>query len=189
MSTHSHSHHQHTGHPHQHSAHSPQPPIGPIAPPAAGPAERIGPWTFEEYVEECRKFHSYPAPGLIIGGIMVQAARIRLPQGLLFDAVAETSSCLPDAVQLLTPCTAGNGWLRVVDLSRYAVTLYNKYTGEGVRVLLDAGKLDPWPELKGWILKLKTKQEQDSDRLREEIRLAGESVFSIEAVQVEPAYA
>lgn len=189
MSTHPHGHGHHHGQAHQpHSANAPQPPIGPVAPPRVGSADRIGPWTFEEYVEECRKFHSYPAPGLIIGGIMVQAARTRLPEGILFDAVAETSSCLPDAVQLLTPCTAGNGWLRVVDLSRYAVTLYNKYTGEGVRAALDAAKLEAWPEMKGWFLKLKTKQEQDSDRLREEMRLAGESVLAIEAVQVEAPY-
>jgi len=148
----------------------------------------IGPWSFEDYVEECRKFHSYPAPGLILGGIMVQACKRRIPEGVLFEALAETSSCLPDAVQLLTPCTAGNGWLRVVDLGRYAVTLYNKYTGEGVRASVDPEKLDAWPELKGWLMKLKTKKEQDSDRLREEMRLAGESILSVAEAQVEPAY-
>ncbi|EPR44518.1 formylmethanofuran dehydrogenase subunit E region [Desulfovibrio sp. X2] len=155
---------------------------------AACAVATIGPWTFDEYIEECRKFHSYPAPGLILGGIMVQAARRRLPEGVLFDAVAETSSCLPDAVQLLTPCTAGNGWLRVVDLGRYAVSLYNKYNGEGVRVSLNAEALDAWPEIKGWFFKLKTKKEQDSDRLREEMRLAGESILSVAEVQLKPAH-
>jgi hypothetical protein len=38
----------------------------------------------------------------------------------------------PDAVQILTPCTVGNGWMRILNLGRYAVTLNDKFTGEGV---------------------------------------------------------
>ncbi|WP_081859170.1 FmdE family protein [Desulfohalovibrio reitneri] len=148
----------------------------------------IGPHTFAEFIEEARRFHGYPAPGLIIGGIMVQAARRRLPEGVLFDAISEASSCLPDAVQILTPCTAGNGWLRVIDLGRYALTLFNKHTGEGVRVALDPEKLQDWPEFRDWFFKAKSKPEQDVDRLREEMRLAGESVLRIEPAQVKPEH-
>ena len=103
----------------------------------------IGSRTHEEFMEEARAFHGYPAPGLIIGGYMVELAKRHMPEGVLYDAVSETAHCLPDAVQLLTPCTFGNGWLRVLPFGIYAVTLYDKATGEGVRVELDNDKLEP----------------------------------------------
>ena len=89
----------------------------------------IGSRTHEEFMEEARAFHGYPAPGLIIGGYMVELAKRHMPEGVLYDAVSETAHCLPDAVQLLTPCTFGNGWLRVLPFGIYAVTLYDKATG------------------------------------------------------------
>lgn len=146
--------------------------------------ERLGRYGWDEFLERVRSFHSYPAPGVLIGGIMVDMAMQRIPKGVLFNAICETPSCLPDAVQLLTPCTVGNGWLRVVNLGRYAVSLYNKHQGDGVRVYLDPAKLNGWEEIRAWYLKLKTKQEQDSDRLRDEIRRAGRDVCSLHPVQV-----
>ena len=107
-------------------------------------------------------FHGYPAPGVLIGGYMVAAAQQRLPAGTLYDAVCETRSCLPDAIQLLTPCSVGNGWLRVLHFGRYALSLYDKYTGEGWRIFMDPEKLEAWPEIKTWFFKLKPKKEQDS---------------------------
>jgi formylmethanofuran dehydrogenase subunit E len=59
-----------------------------------------------------KSFHGYVAPGVVLGGVMVDLARRQLPPEVLFDAVCETRHCLPDAVQLLTPCTLGNGWLK-----------------------------------------------------------------------------
>ena len=96
---------------------------------------------------------------------MVELARRQLPAGTLFDAVAETAKCLPDAVQILTPCTLGNGWMRVLNLGRYALSLYDKYTGEGVRVWVDLDRLAPYEEIRGWFLKLKKKADQDTERL------------------------
>lgn len=51
-------------------------------------------------MEVARKFHGYPAPGLIIGAYMVELAKSHMPGGVLYDAVSETSYCLPDAIQL-----------------------------------------------------------------------------------------
>ena len=144
----------------------------------------IGSWTHDEFVEEVRKFHCHVAPGVIIGGYMVEMARRALPQGILFDAVAETVQCLPDAVQLLTPCTVGNGWLRVYHFGIYALTLYDKTNGEGVRVRLDAGNLDRWPNVRAWFFKEKPKREQDSDALHREIREAGFALLQAAPVRI-----
>ncbi len=144
----------------------------------------IGSWTHDEFMEQARIFHGYPAPGLIIAGYMVEMARKALPEGILFDAISETGQCLPDAVQLLTPCTVGNGWLRIHNFGLYALSLFNKHTGEGVRVHLDVDKLGPYPEIKSWFLKEKTKAEQDTEKLQAEIKAAGTNILTLRQVNV-----
>lgn len=97
----------------------------------------IGNHTFEEFKTMAERFHGYAAPGLLLGGYMVALAQRHLPEGTLFEAISETRKCLPDAVQLLSLCSMGNNWVKVRDMGRYAVTLYDKYTGRGVRVSVD----------------------------------------------------
>ncbi len=149
-------------------------------------ARPVGQYDFHEFRELVRWFHSYPAPGVLIGGYMVERARCGLPEGTLFEAVVETPKCLPDAVQLLTPCSTGNGWMRIVYLGRYALSLYDKYTGQGRRVAVDPDKLEEWPEIAAWLFKRKSKQEQDSDLLFDQIARAGDAYMKEESVQVDP---
>ncbi|MBU1611004.1 MAG: trehalose-binding protein [Proteobacteria bacterium] len=144
----------------------------------------IGPHTFSEFKEIARQFHGYPAPGLLIGGYMVEMAKARIPEGTLFEAVVETGKCLPDAVQLLTLCSLGNGWMKIANLGRYALSLYDKHTGDGFRVWIDSNKLHAWPEIEAWFLKKKAKQDQDTERLFAEIEAAGEAICSLAPVQV-----
>ena len=148
----------------------------------------IGPYSFDEYVHLVKSFHGHAAPGMIIGGIMVDIALNNKPAGELFDALCETANCLPDAVQLLTPCTMGNGWLRIVNLGRFSVTLYEKNGGEGVRVYLDSSTLDAWPAIKEWFFKLKPKKEQDSQALFEQIKDAGAKLCKVRSVHVHPRF-
>ena len=42
----------------------------------------IGSWTHDEFVEEVRKFHCHVAPGVIIGGYMVEMARRALQKSI-----------------------------------------------------------------------------------------------------------
>jgi len=144
----------------------------------------IGELSFEQYRSRVEAFHGYAAPGLLLGGYMVEMAKRGLPRGVLYDAVSETKSCLPDAVQLLTPCTVGNGWLKIMNLGRYALTLYDKHLGDGVRVWMDPDKLEAWPAIKDWFFILIEKSRQDSERLIEEIRTAGDSVLSCGPVRM-----
>ncbi len=141
--------------------------------------------TYDEYIEMIKAFHGHVAPGVVLGGFMVDLAYRNLPQGEYFDAISETRSCLPDAIQLLTPCTVGNGWLRIIDLGRFAMSLFEKYTGNGVRVYVDSQKLGDWPELKTFLFKLKPKKEQDSEVLMGEINLAHTSIFGVQKVMVD----
>jgi len=145
----------------------------------------IGSYTFQEFKDKAAEFHGYPAPGLLIGGYMVEMAKAALPPNILFEAVVESKKCLPDAVQLLTLCSIGNGWMKIINLGRYAVSLFDKYTGEGVRVSVDLDKLKDWPEIQGWFLKLVPKKDQDTEKLFHEIETAGDTILRLERVTVQ----
>jgi formylmethanofuran dehydrogenase subunit E len=119
---------------------------------------------------------------------MVSMAMDNIPKGVLYNVICETPSCLPDSVQLLTPCTTGNGRLKIINLGRYAVCLYDKENGNGIRVFIDTEKLEPWDEIKTWLLKLKIKKEQDSEKLLAQVYEAGNSIYSCYRVQIQPKY-
>jgi formylmethanofuran dehydrogenase subunit E len=118
---------------------------------------------------------------------MVDAAVKEMTRYEFFDALCESDSCLPDAIQILTPCTVGNGWLKIVNTGRFAITLYDKKSGDGIRVSVDAAKLDRYPEIKNWFMRLLPKKEQDNDALIREILAAGQEIISIKPVTVSPA--
>ncbi len=144
------------------------------------------PYSYNEFLEQITLFHGYPAPGLVIGGKMVEMARQSIPDGCLFDAVVETCNCLADAVQMLTPCTAGNGWLKMMDLGRFALALYDKKTGTGTRVFLHPQKMGAWPIIDSWFFKRKPKAEQDSTMLLDEIRQAGDRILGVQTIRMRP---
>ena len=142
----------------------------------------------EDYLYRVKSFHGHLAPGVVIGGYMVHLANTQMPEGILFDAISETPACVPDAIQLLTPCTVGNGWLKIINLGRFALSLYDKYHGNGVRVFLDTGKLENWPEIKDWFLKLKSRAEQRQEDILSQIREAGSEICSVRPVQIKTEF-
>lgn len=87
---------------------------------------------------------------------------------------------------MLTPCTVGNGWLRIFNFGIYALSLYDKFTGQGVRVRLDVDKLERWPHTRIWLLKEKPKSEQEPDLLRAEMAASAADMLSISKVQIRP---
>jgi len=144
--------------------------------------QNVGQHTFEEFIEMASLFHNYAAPGLLIGGYMVAEAQRYMPEGTLYEAISETSWCLPDAIQMMTPCTVGNGWMRVMNFGLYAMSLYDKFTREGVRVWLDLEKISHDSEIRTWFLKTKAKPDQDSELLRHQIGVAGADILSVEKI-------
>jgi formylmethanofuran dehydrogenase subunit E len=146
--------------------------------------ERV--FEFERFLHQVQSFHGYAAPGVILGGFMVNLAKSGMPPGVLFDAICETTTCLPDAIQILTPCTIGNGWLKILDFSRYALTLYDKKTGDGLRVYLVPERIYEQPEIRDWFFKLKPKAEQNMKLLMTQIEAAGPTLCGIHLVRVQP---
>jgi len=145
-------------------------------------------YSFNELLERIQSFHGHVAPGVIMGAIMVDMALKQLPSNILYDATCETFNCLPDAIQLLTPCTIGNGWLRVYDFGRFALSLYDKFQGNGVRIHVDTKKISQWPEINSWFYKQKPKKDQDSKKLFEEIRDADQDLYQATPIQMHPKH-
>lgn len=144
--------------------------------------------TVEQYREKVIAFHGHEAPGLLIGGFMVDLAMSNLPEGEFFDCICETPVCLPDAVQILTPCTIGNGWLRIADAGKFAITFYDKTSGAGTRVFLDIEKLKKYDEIYSWFMKLKTKKEQDKELLLSQIIDAGDNILSMKKIRISASF-
>jgi formylmethanofuran dehydrogenase subunit E len=140
----------------------------------------------EKYLNAVQSFHGYTAPGVIIGGFMVNLAKAHLSEVILFNAICETPVCLPDAIQLLTSCTIGNNRLKIFNFGRFALSLYDKNQGNGFRVFLDPKKIDEWSEIKHWFFKLNPKPEQNMDLLLAQIKEAGETLCGIQSIKVRP---
>ena len=138
----------------------------------------------ETFFEEVRNFHGSLAPGVVLGGFMVDWVLEAMETSEILDAVVETRKCLPDAVQLLTKCSIGNGWLKILDWGKLAVTLYDPEDLSGARVYLDAKKLDQLPLVKAWAMKETSKKENPLEALIAEMVSAGRNMLTLRRVVI-----
>ena len=140
--------------------------------------------SYIDFLSTIQRFHGWIAPGVVIGGLMVDLAQEHIGPDVEADAIVETIRCLPDAVQLFTPCTYGNGWMKVVDWDKFALTLYNKKTLGGIRVWLDIEKSRRFPDIYNWYMRLAPKSDLPLDVLLKSIEEAGRQVLSSAPVRV-----
>ena len=104
-----------------------------------------------EWYEKAADFHKKLAPGLLIAAAMIDSCSSRL--GAVKDrlnAVCESVSCLADVIMLMTGCTIGNRYLTIHgDIGRFALTLFDRADGRGVRAFIDIDRISPdeTPEL------------------------------------------
>ena len=138
--------------------------------------------TVKNFVRELIGFHGFASPGLVLGGFLVDWARELVGTEVEFDAIVETTHCLPDVVQLFTPCTIGNGWMKVLDWDKFALSLYDRRKLTGYRVWLDLDKLRSFPDLYNWYMRLVPKIDLPLDVLHEAILSAGRSPLSACAI-------
>jgi formylmethanofuran dehydrogenase subunit E len=143
-------------------------------------------------LDEClriiEKFHGWQAPGLVLGLFMVDWAIELVGDDVEADAIVETRHCLPDAIQLFTPCTVGNGWMKILDWDKFALSLYDRRTKHGFRVWVDLEKMQPYPELYKWYMRLIPKKELPLDVLLKIILEAGRHVLSSQAITMTQYY-
>lgn len=105
---------------------------------------------FDQFVLDMEVFHGGRAPGIVVGGLMLEAALAEVKETPDLAIVVETYNCLPDAAQVLTHCTIGNGGLTVHDWGKFALSAYNRRTLEGVRTYLVMEAVARWPLIDHW---------------------------------------
>jgi len=144
----------------------------------------------QEQVRQLSSFHTYAAPGILIGVFMVDYALELLgvgPDQKLYG-VCETPKCLPDALQVMARCTTGNNRLRVVPIGKFAITLNgssDKEMADAVRVYLDLEKVKNYPTLNLWYFNSPAFDKRTmGDKLRDDIFRAGRDVLSFEKVRI-----
>lgn len=131
-----------------------------------------------DYLIHMEEFHGYRSPGLLLGGMMVDAALRELGPTPYLNVVTETVVCLPDAVQLLTPCTIGNGFLQVLDWGKFALTSYDRLALSGVRIWLDLDAMSSYPLIRQWFDRSTSRTQKPLfEELASEILVASESLF------------
>ena len=99
--------------------------------------ENLAGMDLDEFLRRAEELHGHLSPGVVAGGFMLDKALKSYEPGEFLNAVVETVVCLPDAVQILTQCTLGNGFMQVLDWGKFAITLYDRQKLDGVRVWLD----------------------------------------------------
>lgn len=99
---------------------------------------------FNNITEKIYTFHTKRAPGIPIGVAMIDLALDKLgPIKDKINAVSETQACLSDVLQIMVGCTIGNRYLRIYKkLGKYALTLFDREDGRGIRVWVDVDKID-----------------------------------------------
>ena len=141
-------------------------------------------FTYDEYIERAKAFHGSAAPGILLGGYIVEYAKMNLDGVENFNVICESAHCLPDSVQLLTPCTTGNGRMKIADYGRFAVVFYDQQSGEGVRVYIDYEKLSQWQVVKEWFMRITTKQQQSLAELLKNISDAGDQILGCQKIKM-----
>ena len=126
--------------------------------------------SYDDYLIRMEEFHGYRSPGMLLGGFMIDHALSKLGKTPYLNVVVETVVCLPDSVQLLTPCTFGNGFMQVLDWGKFALTLYDRISLRGIRARLNHEKLTAYPEIRTWFERTGRKREKPPfDRLAQEM--------------------
>ena len=144
----------------------------------------------QEEIQRLAEFHTYPAPGVLIGAFMVDYCMdlLGVTKKQKLYGVCETPKCLPDALQVLAHITIGNNRLKIVPIGKFAITMNTTSedtTAEAVRVYVDLEKLKKYPTVDIWYANSPAFDKKTmKGKLFDEIFSAGRSILSFERVRI-----
>ncbi|BBO87104.1 FmdE family protein [Desulfosarcina ovata] len=140
---------------------------------------------FEQFVFDMEDFHGARAPGIIVGALMLDTVIAMVPESPELVVAVETYTCLPDAVQVLTSCTTGNGRMKVYDWGKFALTAYNREKMSGVRTWVVADAVPKWPLINDWFNPAqRTGEAPEFEDLVEEFFAAREDLIGVQRVRI-----
>lgn len=140
---------------------------------------------YEDFIIQMEEFHSYRSPGMLVGGLMLDRALAQLGPVQYLNVVSETVVCLPDAIQLLTPCTIGNGFLQLLDWGMFALTVYDRFALSGVRAGLAHDRIHRFGLIHQWFNRSTRQREKPAfEDLAPEILRARQELIVIKPVRL-----
>lgn len=143
---------------------------------------------YSDFIIRMEEFHGYQSPGILLGGLMLDAALKDLETTPYLNVVTETVVCLPDAVQLLTPCTIGNGFLQIFDWGKFALTPYDRTTRFGMRASINYDRLSSYGLIFNWFDRSSpAKEKPPFDVLAREILHAASKLILLRPVRLHRA--
>lgn len=141
----------------------------------------------DEFLRRAEELHGHISPGVVAGGFMVDKALESYQPGEFLNAVVETVVCLPDAVQILTQCTLGNGFMQVLDWGKFAITLYDRVQLNGVRAWLDPEAVRTNDIVASWYLRSENNGKVDKEVVIRELLSCGHELVRSAPVTLEVA--
>ncbi|MBU1275704.1 MAG: hypothetical protein KJ720_10035 [Proteobacteria bacterium] len=138
----------------------------------------------EDYLVRMEEFHGHVSPGTVMGGFLLDAAWKILGDTPYINVVVETVVCLPDSVQMLTPCTLGNGFLQVLDWGKFALTIYDRMTLDGARAWLGTEDIEQYPLVADWYLRRAGGKKADKLEVVDEIMAGGHRLVRARPVRM-----
>lgn len=148
------------------------------------------PPALQQEILRLTEFHTYPAPGVLIGAFMVDYAMelLGVTKGQKLYGVCETPKCLPDALQVLSHITIGNNRLKIVPIGIFAITMNlpsEDANADAVRVYADLEKLKKYTTVDIWYANSPSFDKKTmKGQLFDEIFRAGRNILSFEQVRV-----
>lgn len=143
-----------------------------------------------QQIQALSGFHTYPAPGVLIGAFMVDYALelLNVNPDMKLYGICETPKCLPDALQVMAHCTIGNNRLKIIPIGKFAITLNaptENSIAEAIRVYVDLEKLKQYPTIDTWYANSPAYDKHTmKGKLQQEIFRAGRTILSHEKVRV-----
>jgi len=148
------------------------------------------PPALQQEIIRLAEFHTYPAPGVLIGAFMVDYAMelLGVKKGQKLYGICETPKCLPDALQVLAHITIGNNRLKIVPVGKFAIAMNlpsDEATADAVRVYVDQKKLKQYPTVDSWYANSPAFEKKTmKGQLFDEIFRAGRTILSFERVRI-----
>lgn len=140
-----------------------------------------------EIIELASKLHSHLSPGVALGIRMAEIAYRKLGvnfRGKGLVGIAETSMCLPDALQVVAGTTPGNRNLIVKDYGKLALSIVRFDSKVGYRVAIKKEAAETSELMKKFLYRLGKLNKEEERRLAEEFLNLDEEFFDVREIKI-----
>ncbi|WP_202320692.1 FmdE family protein [Archaeoglobus neptunius] len=138
-------------------------------------------------IEFATRLHGHLSPGVALGIRMARIAYSRLNVGFRgkgLVGIAETSMCIPDALQIVAGTTPGNRNLVVRDYGKLALSIVRFDTKEGYRVAIRKEAASESELIRKFLFRLGKLSREDEKVLAEEFLSLDERFFDVKKIRL-----